>query len=260
MFYIKLIFLSVKHKQLLGLVKYGFNSLQDKWKKKRIQEYIKQAISSEEALEIIFKNKKVDSKVFCQLEKHIDDFIQLKKGLKWPSKEYPYLIEYGLPRSICRFLFNFSLFSNSEIIIETGVANGFSSSYILLALDVANRGKLISIDTVLLPWQTRKKIGEGIPNNLKKRHSLIIGNSLNELEKLSKENFQIDIFVHDSEHTYNHMMKEFKIAWPMIKKDGFLLSDDVARHDAFLEFADQIKTIPIVVEEENGNYFGIIQK
>ncbi len=56
------------------------------------------------------------------------------------------------------------------------------------------------------------------------------------------------------------MMKEFKIAWPMIKKDGFLLSDDVAMHDAFLEFADQIKTIPIVVEEENGNYFGIIQK
>jgi len=229
-------------------------------KKKRIQEYVSKAVSIEEAMEKIFGKKTIDSKVFDDLEKHIENFVLIKKDLKWPSKENPYLIEYGLPKSICRFLFNLCIFSKAERIIETGVANGFSSSYILLALDIANSGKLISIDSLMLPWQTREKIGQGIPSNLKKRHTLIIGNSLVELEKFLKENLLIDIFMHDSEHTYSHMIKEFSIAWTMIKKEGFLLSDDVARNDAFLDFAERINKIPIIIEEEDGDYFGIIQK
>ena len=259
-FYIKLFFLSLKNKQLRGLLRYRWNSFTEKWKKKRIQECISKAISIEEAREKIFKNKIVDPKVFSELEKHIDSFVQMKKGLKWPSRENPYPIDYGLPKSLCRFLFNLCIFSNSEKIIEAGVANGFSSSYILLALDYANSGKLISIDSIMLPWQTREKIGQVIPSNLKKRHALVVGNSLDELEKFSKEYFKIDIFMHDSEHTYTHMIKEYSIAWTMIKNEGFLLSDDVAINDAFLDFAGRINRTPIIIEEENGHYFGMIQK
>lgn len=40
------------------------------------------------------------------------------------------------------------MFSDCDIFLETGVANGFSSCYILLAFRKKNRGKLISIDGI----------------------------------------------------------------------------------------------------------------
>jgi len=55
-----------------------------------------------------------------------------------------------------------------EIIVETGVANGASSTFILSALEKNNKGKLFSIDLPSKDIQT-KEIDWLIPNNLKYR-------------------------------------------------------------------------------------------
>lgn len=81
------------------------------------------------------------------------------------------------------------------------------------------------------------------------------------MKKILKRHKKIDVFMHDSLHTYSHMMAEFKIAWPQIKKEGFLISDDVAFNDSFLEFAKKVKKVPIIISRGAGlGFFGVLRK
>jgi len=229
-------------------------------KSKRKEDYIENEINADEALKEIFPNHTFDDKIFVELENHIENFKNLKKDLRYPSVENPYQIEFGLGKNICRLLYLLVKLSQPEIVVETGVANGFSSSYILLALDSLNKGKLISIDYLVMPWHTKEKVGQSIPKSLRKRHELIIGNSMIELAKLKNITKHFDIFMHDSSHTYKHMMKEYQIAWPHLKNGGFLISDDVSQNDAFLEFSDKVEKKSIIVRKDDGGHFGIIKK
>jgi len=47
---------------------------------------------------------------------------------------------------------------------------------------------------------------------------------------------QTDCFIHDSLHTYEHMIWEFRTVWPYLKLGGLFLSHDVGANDAFLDF------------------------
>ena len=55
-----------------------------------------------------------------------------------------------------------------------------------------------------------------------------------------KELQWIDAFLHDSLHTYDNMMFEYRAAWPHLKDAGLLLSHDVGRHTAFFDFARDV--------------------
>jgi len=258
--YAKIATYAIKNHKISEYVNLKLQKDENKKKNKRKAEYIENETTAENALAKIYPNHIIDDKTFVELENHIDSFINLKKELKYPSVENPYPIEFGLGKNVCRMLFYLVKCSQPDIIVETGVANGFSSSYMLLALDSLNKGKLISIDYLVMPWHTKEKVGQVIPETLRKWHELIIGNSMIELEKLKTSKKQFDIFMHDSSHTYQHMMKEYQMAWPHLKIGGFLLSDDVSQNDAFLEFAAQVSSDPIIIKKEKGDHFGILKK
>ncbi len=63
--------------------------------------------------------------------------------------------------------------------------------------------------------------------------------------KLLTESGEVDLFIHDSEHTYQNMMFEFHTVWPYLRKGGLLLSDDIDWNQAFKEFADKVGAVPI---------------
>lgn len=146
-----------------------------------------------------------------------------------------------IPYILIRFL-------KPEKIVETGVASGFSSMLMLKALELNNKGFLYSIDlpptfmredykqtdNVTLPKQ--REIGWLVPENLKKRWRLTVGDSKEVLPPLLNVLEVIDMFLHDSEHTYHHMMFEYNEAWRCLKKSGVLVSDDVDWNNAFKEF------------------------
>ncbi len=159
-----------------------------------------------------------------------------------------------------------------KIIVETGVASGQSTGLILQALkDNGGDGKLYSID---LPFQwyiykkgAKKELhldslspgmtsGYLVPQNLRKNWKLILGDTYIELPKLLKSLPSVDFFIHDSEHTYKTMMFEYGEAWPKIKKNGYLLSDDVSFTDAFTDFAKSKKATKTVVFKN----IGVLQK
>ena len=143
-----------------------------------------------------------------------------------------------------------------EVVVETGVASGRSSTAILTALAENNKGRLYSID---LPHfydghePTYKRTSEGndelqgyvpkgkepgwlVPKEYRDRWELILGDSNVELKKLVERLPQIDLFYHDSEHTYKTMMYEFDATWEKIGSEGYLLADDIRWNDSWKDF------------------------
>jgi len=145
-----------------------------------------------------------------------------------------------------------------KVVVETGVKSGFSSAFILKALEDNSYGRLYSIekrDKIRVTPQ-EKDIGWAIPNSLKNNWQLIIGSSGEKLQPLLDNLKSIDVFFHDSLHTYENMLFEFHIAWPYIKKDGFLLSDDINFNDAFTEFVKETHSENLIL----ANRMGVIVK
>jgi len=138
-----------------------------------------------------------------------------------------------------------------RIMVETGVCNGFSSSVILKAMEDNGKGDLYSVDlpvnideissegrtgAVLPPG---KGSGWAVPDALRKRWTLRVGNTYHELPKIFEEiPEQIDIFLHDSDHSYETMMFEFALAWRNLRKEGILLADNIDHSEAFFHFTE----------------------
>ena len=79
-------------------------------------------------------------------------------------------------------------------------------------------------------------MGYIVPAHLRKRWDLRLGDSKILLHPLLNELEEIDIFIHDSLHTYDHMMYEYTEAWPFINKSGLLISHDIQMSRAFKIF------------------------
>ena len=146
--------------------------------------------------------------------------------------------------------------------VETGVANGFSTAFSLLALQTNGEGALYSIDLsrelgreyepgAFYEGKGRAGIPPGsepgwlIPDELKSRWTLILGRSQDELPPLLGRLETIDFFMHDSEHSFDCMWFEFNEAWPRLRPGGVLVSDDVNATDAFPRFAALQRREPI---------------
>lgn len=150
------------------------------------------------------------------------------------------------------FLRSLIRLARPETVVETGVAHGSSSAVILDALQQNQKGRLYSVDlplvagengkaTLLTTVQNPNQVGWLVPDSLRPRWSLTLGDSLVRLPKIVQNLSSLDIFFHDSFHSYGHMMEEFRIVWPHLKKRGFLLSDDIfiERHAAIYDFAKE---------------------
>ena len=148
------------------------------------------------------------------------------------------------------------------VIVETGVGPGSTSAFILKALNDNRSGKLYSIDLPGNDAIEYPKLGKSfqvhVPDGfrtgwlvspeLKKRWNLIIGDSKKELPALLAKLGNIDIFLHDSLHTDEHILFEFNTAWPYLDGKSILLCDDVNTNWslAFIDFCKN-KALPYIV-------------
>jgi predicted O-methyltransferase YrrM len=127
-----------------------------------------------------------------------------------------------------------------DVVIETGVSSGMSSAHILLALAANGTGKLHSIDLPnvqqgsILP--DGRATGWIVPDSLRGRWELQIGDSRQLLPDLLRRLDRVDLFLHDSDHSYENMSFEFEQVWPWIERGGLLLSDDAHLHSAWDDF------------------------
>jgi predicted O-methyltransferase YrrM len=124
-----------------------------------------------------------------------------------------------------------------EVIVETGVANGISSAYWLLACHLNGKGHVYSIDIDNGEYLPRNKpTGWIVPDYLRTRWTLTLGDAREALPRILAEVGNVDIFVHDSCHSYEHMKFEFDSAYAYLRPGGLLMSDDVSFNSAFSDF------------------------
>jgi hypothetical protein len=100
-----------------------------------------------------------------------------------------------------------------------------------------------------LPFEfaTKKEVRIIASKRLRHRWELILGDSKIELSRLLKDLDSIDVFFHDSLHSYDHMSFEFKTALPKIKKGEYLISDDIHLNNSFIDFCKAVKCKPIIL-------------
>lgn len=127
-----------------------------------------------------------------------------------------------------------------RVIVETGVASGLSSAHILRALDRNGFGTLHSLD--LPNVQEGSVLPEGrtsgwiVPESLRDRWRLQLGDTWVLLPELLESLDRVDIFLHDSDHSYEAMLFEFEQAYPKLEPAGLILSDDTHLHTAWDDF------------------------
>ena len=120
--------------------------------------------------------------------------------------------------------------------VETGVAAGVSSCFILQAMQDNNKGRLYSIEVTSRIECCDKKTGWLVPDSLRHRWEFFIGDSKLVLGPLLDRLGKIDCFMHDSLHTYAHMYWELSAVWPHLCPKGLLLAHDVGENRAFFDF------------------------
>lgn len=122
-----------------------------------------------------------------------------------------------------------------EVAVETGVAYGVSSAFILAAMEENGHGELHSVDLPPLRRDAETFHGLAVPDSLTRRWTLHRGSSRRVLPGLLENLGEIDLFLHDSLHTKRNMLFEFEAVWPALRPGGVILADDVERNAAFGE-------------------------
>jgi hypothetical protein len=140
----------------------------------------------------------------------------------------------------------------------TGVCNGVSTAFLLLALERNGTGELHSIDLPEIAgeeyepgtfWDGKggavippgRDPGWMVPDDLRSRWKLVLGKSQDELPPLLDRVGSIDFFMHDSEHSYECMSFEFDRAWEAMNDGGALVADDVNVNSAWDEFTQRVR-------------------
>jgi hypothetical protein len=121
-------------------------------------------------------------------------------------------------------------------VVETGVAHGITSRFILEALERNGHGNLWSIDRPPIEEEWHQQIGIAVDDRLRKRWSYIRGSSSRRLPGLLSRLGQIDLFIHDSLHSERNVLFEMEQAWAVLRPNGAVVVDDIDVNRGFHGF------------------------
>ena len=156
----------------------------------------------------------------------------------------------------------YSICSNTgyNLIIETGVAWGWSSLAILLALNKKGDGHLCSIDMPYPKINNESIVGSLIHSNLMHRWTLFRESDRKGIQKSINYFKGPDDMIHyDSDKSYSGKHWAYPKLWTSLRSGGCFISDDIQDNIAFKEFCDSIMITPTIISYDN-KYLGILIK
>ena len=157
--------------------------------------------------------------------------------------EAPFRLRWAADSVLARCCYLMCRLLGPEVVVETGVAYGVSSAFILRAMEVNGRGVLHSVDLPPLRREYEMFWGIAVPEELRGGWRLHRGSSRRVLPELLEGLEDVDLFVHDSLHTHRNMRREFELVWPRLRTGGVLIADDVERNRAFGELREESPTL-----------------
>ena len=235
--------------QIIQVLKRNKNSQQEETRVESTNWCKENCISQEEAL------KKLTGKsTFKNINRLYPDEIKLAKNT---ASNCP--IKMGGEGAIS-FLYHLVKEKKFKNIIETGVAYGWSSLAILLAIKDIENALLISNDMPYIKANNEDYVGCIIPENIKSKWQLqrlpdVKGIPL----ALNFFNHNIDLCHYDSDKSYTGRKWSSPILWSSLKNGGLFVSDDINDNIAFKQFCEDVNRIPIIIEHL-GKYVGVIIK
>jgi predicted O-methyltransferase YrrM len=124
-----------------------------------------------------------------------------------------------------------------SVVVETGVASGFSTQAILKGMQINGKGKLYSSDFPIFRVKNPEKyIGILVDEDLKKDWKLFIEGDRISLPKICNEVNEIDIFHYDSDKSYKGREFAFKTISPKMRKDSLIIFDDIHNNSHFFDY------------------------
>jgi predicted O-methyltransferase YrrM len=148
----------------------------------------------------------------------------------------------------------------ANIVIETGVAYGWSSLSMLAGLDDHPSSLLISIDMPYPKMNNEDYVGIVVPNFLREKWYLIKEpDRRGILKAIKKINQQVDICHYDSDKSYYGRAYGYPLLWNALRDGGIFISDDIQDNLAFKNFVES-KNLIFAVTEYKGKYIGITKK
>ena len=135
----------------------------------------------------------------------------------------------------CATLYGLTRWLRPAVIVESGGFVGMSSAFILKALadEKLATAKLYSIEL-----SEECEQGALVPDELRSSSNAFVPmrGRVEDFLKRRELPSQIDMFLHDSSHSYKHMLWEFRQFWTRLRDGGLLVSHDVQMNAAFAEF------------------------
>jgi predicted O-methyltransferase YrrM len=145
----------------------------------------------------------------------------------------------GDPGSV-RAIWTLIRHTRPSIVVETGVAHGMTSRFILEALDCNGAGNLWSIDLPPVDPETRQEVGIAVDKAaLRDRWAYIAGTSRRRLPPLLSQLRRVDLFIHDSMHSARNVAFEMNLAWRYLRPGGVIVVDDIDANPSFKVFAER---------------------
>ena len=168
--------------------------------------------------------------------------------VKFGGSSYMDLI-YSLARAI-----------EARRMVETGVAFGWSSLALLLALqDRDNDSLLCSVDLPYLSEWTTDWVGAAVPQELRPRWHVYRMADRQGLPRALRRSYPVDLAHYDSDKSPHGRLFGYGAIWQSLRQGGVLVSDDIGDNLAFIRFAEQVGKTAIVVSW-NHKYQGILIK
>jgi hypothetical protein len=163
--------------------------------------------------------------------------------------------------------------------LETGVYYGGNTAFMLAALEKNQSGLLVSID--LPDSEIRKMKSDGLdglhiarhplvgateyyektlspgfitPPYLNKWWKFIEGSSLDVIPKLE---YEFDFYIHDSDHSYDFLNQELKLASEKMNKNGTIIVDDINWSNSFFKYTTENQYYPLLMTDNGKNNLGV---
>ena len=217
-------------------------------------------LSPSEGEERLMKALNFDSSAFAMELDEVGDEVDARVEHLTPNA--PIRLSHCAVTSLARAAYIGCRTRKPSVVVETGVAFGMTSRYILQALDANGHGRLESVDLPPLGDEEGFFVGALVRDDLRTRWTLHRGSTRRELPPLLDRLGGVEVFVHDSLHTYRTMRWEFETVWPYMPQGSLLLSDDIGANKAFHDFADEVRPTYhwAVCDDKQNGFFGIIVK
>lgn len=178
---------------------------------------------------------------------------KIRSNMFFNKREFNSIYDFSVYRN---FLYLIIRYIKPKKVVETGVLHGLTTAWILKALEDNKMGKLISIDLKRSDWPKyfkNKKMGPGyqfdmdfpeeedagwiVPDYLKNKWKLNYGPSSMYIKKIKN----IDLFIHDSDHSYKNVKFEVETVLKN-NKSSFVVIDNCNWNSYIFKLISQLNS------------------